>query len=281
MRHRRLLAFSFVLVALAIPARAQDPEPADERPWSASAEFSAVVVTGNSESTTISLANTFEYAWERAELIVDASALRTETTNLVFVNVDGDLTVNDVEDVTAENYQVTTKYRRELSERFLWYGSLGWDRNELSGIADRYSAGAGVGWRLIETERQKLTGEVGATYVDETRVPGTDPREQTFANARAFMGYERKIGDDSKLTGELEVLENLDDTDDLRANAVASLTSTLTELLSLKVSYKVRFDNQPVVLVIPDQDPEPPNVTRQYEFDEVDTIFSAALVVNF
>ena len=61
-----------------------------------------------------------------------------------------------------------------------------------------------------------------------------------------------------------QVLPNLDDSDDLRADAEAAVVAPLSTHLAIKVGYLIRYDGQP----------EP-------GFEETDTVFTTGLQVNY
>ncbi len=246
------LFFAALVTLLAFPAVAAD-DPA--RPWTDAAEVSAVITSGNTETKNVALANKFIYNWSAADLTVDAAALRTESDSTT----------------TAEAYQLGGKYRRTIRDNFLWYTLAGWDRNRFAGITDRYTAGGGVGYRFFKDDLQALIGELGVDYTDESRTGGTS---DSFAGARAFLGYDRKLSETSSLATSLEVLENLSDTEDLRAKWITGVTASLSSRLALKVGYAMLYDRQPVEVLVG----AGPAVI---EFDDVDTMLSASLVINF
>jgi len=75
------------------------------------------------------------------------------------------------------------------------------------------------------------------------------------------------------------VLENLDDTNDLRARSVSAVTASISQKLALKVTLVLAYDNQPVVVDV--QPAFPATQVAQFEYDKLDTILTATLVVNF
>ena len=101
-----------------------------------------------------------------------------------------------------------------------------------------------------------------------------------FAAARAYLGYQFLINDGAKFTSDLEWLDNLDDTSDWRANWVNAITANLTKRLALKATYTLLYDNQPVVQPIDDLG-TPAFDPVFFEYDELDTIFTANLVLTF
>jgi putative salt-induced outer membrane protein len=284
MSHRRIrfVPCSALLALASVGAFAQSPAEtpaAPTRPWTDVADFSAIVTSGNSETSSFALTNKYVYKWTGSDFTVDLAALRTESTTRTISNPDGTVVETETTEKTAENYLFGMKYRNGLDRKLYWYAGAGWMRNEFAGIQDRYAAGAGIGYAFVKSEKQSFLGELGADYTDETQVGGTDAQ---FAGLRAYLLYERFITKTSKFSTDVEVLENLDDSDDLRAKSVTALTASISTKMALKVSYTVLFDNQPVEQLIPPDPTAPPGTpSGTFVFDDVDTIFAASVVVNF
>ncbi|HKQ61564.1 MAG TPA: DUF481 domain-containing protein [Candidatus Polarisedimenticolaceae bacterium] len=260
----------------AASALAQTEPAAPARPWTDAAELAFVSTTGNSETTNLAFGNKFVYKWTKAEVTVDAAALRTETTTRVLTNPAGAVVVDETSAVTAEAYSLAGKYRRQIQERLFWYVLAGWNRNRFAGIDDRTTAGGGIGYRILNGERHMLAAELGVDYTDESQVSGTS---DSYGGARAFLGYQWQLNANAKFNEDLEVLENLDETSDLRAKSVTSITASISKKIALKGSFTVLFDNEPVEIVVPGDTVGVPDAV--FQFDETDTILAASLVVNF
>ena len=99
-----------------------------------------------------------------------------------------------------------------------------------------------------------------------------------FTGARAFLCYELKLSVDSKFTSELELLDSLKDTSDLRAKWVTAVTGKLTAALALKASYTVLYDHKPVEVVVPGAGGAPDAV---FVYNTTDTILATSLVWTF
>lgn len=275
-------------VAMMPSIPAASAEEAAPKPWSDAAEVSIVTTSGNAENTNLSIGNKFVYKWgEATDLTIDAGALRTETTSFLY-DVDPDDTsravvVGKTRTVTSERFYADGKYRRTIRDGFLWYVGAGWERNEFAGIDRRFYGSGGLGYRIFKDERHSLAFELGATYTDETYTDA-DPKGRSqadYAGARGFLGYERKLSKTSRFSSQIEVLESLDNTSDLRANWLSSVTASLTSRLALKVSYNVLYDAEPAFRKVPVPVSSNPAGSASYELDEIDTILSVSLVVNF
>lgn len=251
-----------------------------ERPWTDTADLSLILTTGNTQTKNIAASNKFVYKWSKAEVVLFAGVLRAENTQRTVANAGGTLQTSESTATTAESYVLDGKYRRDIKEALFWFVGAGWNRNRPTGIDKHLSGGGGLGYRFFKTERNSLVGELGLDYTSEDYTSGTNA---SFAGARGFVGYERFISKTSKFNSDLEVLENLDDTSDLRAKWVNAVTASLSSQLALKVSHAINYDRQPVTQTL--FDPTDPTGTViepiDFAFDKTDTVLAASLVINF
>jgi putative salt-induced outer membrane protein len=278
MRRSRLTLPVLTLALGTFAAAAADEPP--KRPWSDQAEVGIVATTGNSQGTNVSLSNKFKYAWSNAELSVDAAALRAESTTRTLSNSDGTARATDTSRVTAENYFLAAKYRMTISERLYWFAATSWYRNLFAGLNSRTNLGGGVGYTFLKGPRHILKAEGGAEYTREVPLEGFDTHN--FAGVHGFLGYEFKLSEKAKLTEDLNVFENVQETGDWRGSSVTAVTASLTTRLALKVSYSVLYANRPQESLVP-PDPAAPIGTPDavFRFDKTDTMLTAALVINF
>jgi len=261
------------VLLLAAPTLAQEEKtpPYTEQ----KADLGYTLTSGNARAQTLSALYDYKHAFTFGELVFNASALRSETSDRVLVGVDAanqPIFVEN-ENVAAEAYGVGAKYRHDLGPRLFAYGLGAWARILQAGLDDRWRGGGGLGVKLIAPQPHQLDVEVGAEYTDERYVDGSTA---SFASLRAFAGYDFALSDHSGFSSDLEFLENLDDTDDYRFNWTSSITASMMSNLALKLSYLVLFDNRPAVLVV---SPGPPPVLDERE--ELDQIFTTSLVVNW
>ena len=282
----RWIALALATITIAAPALAEDaPKDAPRRPWSDQAEVGIVATSGNSSGTNFSLGNAFKYAWTNAELTVDAKALRAESSTTNLSNPDGTVRVTETKTVTAENYLLGGKYRMTIRDALYWYAGASWYKDVFAGLDGRTLAGAGVGYTILKTARHELKAEGGADYTREVLLD--DQGTHTFASAHGFMGYAFQFSQKGKLTEDLNVFDNLSDSADWRAVSMTALTAGLTDKLAVKVSYAVIYANRPKQKTVPpDPGPFPPAAPpgtpdATFVLDSTDTVFSAALVINF
>lgn len=273
-RRMRTAVAACALLAVVAPLWAQEEEA--EKPWSNQTELALVQTSGNAESLTFSLKNQFVRHWAGSRLTLSAHALRAESTDRVLTNAGGEVMVTEVDTVTAEQYDLTVKYDREIDERLGWFAFGGWRRNQITGIDDRYNLDGGVSYAVLDSERHTLIGEAGLGFTDEYPVVGAS---ESFATARGLGRYERRLGATSSLETELEAIQNLDDSEDLRVNFLLGVTAKINSRLALKASYTASFDDDPASQILPGDDPGEP--VAVFDLDSTDTILSVSLVIDF
>jgi hypothetical protein len=283
---RGTAAAAVLLLALVLPSAIAQDEP--ELGWSDQADLSLVITGGNSESETIGFKNKLERRWERALLEINAGGLRAESTTSDPIAIGSGPTsfsVDDQEttDKTAEAYFLNGRYNRKISDRFFWYAGAGWDRNRFAGIENRYVAEGGVGNVWYDTDKIKFHTNYGVTYTDQEDVIEDPTIDDSFAGVRFSWGYKHLLTETTTYTNELVIDGNLDESDDYRADMYNSIAVAMNSRLALKLGLRVLYDNLPALEAVPLFDT--PGGTQLgtvlVELDDVDTIFTASLVVNF
>jgi len=158
------------------------------------------------------------------------------------------------------------------------YGGAGWDRNTFAGIDNRYGFVTGVGRAWSETETFKLRTDVGVTYTIQDDVVEDPTRNDSFAGLRAGYGLTRKLSATTDFASDLIVDENLDDTDDLRADFTNSIAVAMSGSLALKASLQLLYDKQPALEEIP---LGLGNTTVFTPLGTTDRVFTLAVVLTF
>lgn len=235
--------YLIILVALILPSLVA----AEESKWQDEAELSYVNTGGNTEVISLSAKNKLTYQFtEKLKGQWDVSALYGET-----------------EDVkTAERYTTEVRLDYNLTDKIYVAGIGGWLQDEFAGIEQRFYFGPAVGYKILTGPKHFLSAEGGIDYVTEEYINDEDA---DFMRGRAFGSYEFLLTEKSKFTQSLELLYDFEDSDNYNVNTVSALITSLSDTFSIKTSYEVHYDNEPV----PD------------DLEETDTILSVALIVNF
>jgi len=257
--------------------------------WADAAELSFVSTAGNSESSTFGLRNTLTRTWTAARFECKLAGLRAESTTKTTVvdaaNPPALLVLEDTR-VTAESYLLTARYDRDVSKRLFWYAGAGWDRNEFAGIENRYSAVGGVGQRWWDREDLLFRTDYGVTVTRQDNVVAIPGQEETFAGLRVSWAYRNRFGANTTYTNDLILDQNLDDTSDWRADMLQGIAVAMSERLALKVGLRWLYDHEPSFQLLTASvdsagNPVVPPVTQLAQLDELDSIFTVSLVVNF
>jgi putative salt-induced outer membrane protein YdiY len=254
----------------------------DERPlgWSDVAELTFVLTAGNASSSTFGLKNTAEHVWEKTAFKLSFGAIRTESgiTTRTASGTPENFTVSESTEteLTAENYFIKGRLDRSLGDAAFLFGGADWDRNTFAGIQNRYGFTGGAGKAWFEEEARRLKTDLGLTYTIQDDVIENPDTDDSFIGLRGSYDYFRKLTETAGFTSTLVLDQNLNMTEDLRADWTNSVAVAMSEKLALKTSLQVLYDKDPALTSIPLGDE-----TVLTPLKEVDSIFTVAIVVNF
>lgn len=278
-----------VILAGVAPASAQeDPNTR----WKDTAELGYVLTSGNSDTNTFAFKNKLWRAWGISALEFNMGGMRAKATTRRFAvaddpnNLTGGFEVNEERDLLAEAYYLNGRYDRKLSTRFFWYGGAGWDRNRFAGIQDRYVVAGGVGNLWFNSETLKWRTDYSATYTDQENVVDDPGFDGSFFGVRITSSFMKKMGSTTTYTNDAIFDENGEESKDFRANMINGLSVQMTTHLALKVSLQWLYDHAPANRSLDLYDINPDNggtkqTTVTEELDELDSIFTTSLVINF
>ena len=122
--------------------------------------------------------------------------------------------------------------------------------------------GPAVGYKWLTGPKHFVTTEAGLNYVSEEYVNNT---EEDYLQGRLFGLYEYPFSSKNKFSQSLEFLYDFENSDNYNMNSVTALISALSDYLSLKTSYEIKYDHEPVPAML----------------KKTDTILAVTLVVNF
>jgi putative salt-induced outer membrane protein YdiY len=145
-------------------------------------------------------------------------------------------------ETTADRARVEGKYDRSMGDsayRYLLAGA-GYDR--VRSIDLRAEVGAGLGRTLLDTERSRLSVEVGASYVRDHFADGT-----TESDAKLRLGetWRRPLGGNAELVQSLAALGALDELGDYTAEFVLAITQRLSDEMALTSKFVGSYDSRP------------------------------------
>lgn len=232
-----LLLLPFILATSAVAA---------EKRWSDEAEVSVVSSNGNSKVTTLAARNLLRFPFsERFSGSWKLQGLYGENDGIK----------------NAESYAMELRGDYAQSERLFYFASASWLQDEFAGIDVRDTYGLGIGYKFLDGPTNFLVGEAGLIYTTEENTDGTD---SDYPGGRLFARYDYKFNDANKFTQSVEFLPDFDEEKNWLLNSETALVAALNSTFSMKTSYLVKYDHQPL-----------PGLTRS------DTLFGVALVANF
>lgn len=289
MKSRSLLFMALPLIVLAAGSTPATAEDEAKTGWSDEAELSLVSTSGNSKSSTIGFKNTLTHTWESSALEIRAGGIRAKSNTITrfAVGTPGDFSEQETKQskVTAEYYYLEGKYRHLISEKLFWYSGAGWQRNQPSGIQDRFLVEGGLGNLWRNDEDLKFSTEYGLTWTDQEDVVIRPDIDETWIGARLGWKYLNKFGASTTYENLLVLDANLEESSRWRGDMINSLSVSMSSHLALKVSLQWLYENEPAFtegeLFSPGNPPTPTGTTVPIQLDELDSIFTASLVVNF
>ena len=285
---KRLSLFVLLLTLLlaAAPALAQDDE-GPEPGWYDTAELTFVTTGGNSESETFGFKNSLQRVFDNALFSLNAGGISVDTTVITrFATRSGDNVTfgeDKVSELTAENYYLNGRYDRDITDKFFWYTGLGWERNEFAGFTDRIVGVVGVGNYWWKADNGHFRTDYGLTYTSQDDVVENLAIDDSFLGVRLSYDYLNQLTDTTEFASILIIDQNLDESDDLRANFTNSIAVSMTERLALKASLQLLYDDLPALVAVDvvNAAGEATGETLLGELDDLDSLFTVALVINF
>lgn len=278
-----LLLAPVLLLATAPTASADDPEIPG---WYFKADLAGVWTGGNSESNALGAAAELRRLWPRFELKFKGAASQTQTTRVTRTatgTVD-DFAVNEDRDTekTAEFYKLTAGAHYDINQYFFAFGGVDWLRNRPSGIDSRTLLALGAGNTWWNSDDRKLSTFYNFTYTFEEDVVENPFTKSDYPGLQAGYELEQKLTETARLESELTADFNLDNTDDVRIDWLNVLPVSLNSRMEIKPGLRLLWRNDPALEEIPLLDGGGNEVAKVLTpLDELDTIFTLALVIKF
>lgn len=291
---RNLLALAALVVLTAAPASAQSPAPtaakatqdsafkAEDAGLFANADLSYVLTAGNASSSSLGFKGDLTRRWEKHSIALAAGGIRASSSPdarfAVGTPEDAEVRLPDSER-TAESYFGRARYGYKLKDRLFYVAGGSWERNRFAGVENRWTGDTGVGYHLLNDERTSFRAVATVTFTKEEQVVDGGGAG-SFLGARLGWDFSRKLGGNTTLTHTLVADENLEETDDLRADSQLGLHVAMSERLGLKVNWRLLWDNQPALALLPLYSPDlvPTGLDALVPNKKLDQGFSVSLV---
>jgi putative salt-induced outer membrane protein len=213
-----------ILAAAALPLQAQEADGQVHLVGN----LSFVNTAGNSKLTTLSGDETLR------KMTTDSLWKFQQTAAAVYGRSD--------DSTSASAFNAGVRADRILSSRLSAFIGGNWQRNRFAGIARRFEEIAGLGFQVLNLERDQLSVEAGASFNQQRSTLGVD---DNFVAARAAGAYKHLLTDKAYIQQLAEFLPNLETSKDFRLDTETSLVAPISRALALKLSYTIHFDNLP------------------------------------
>lgn len=220
-----LFAFFFLAAGSSRVLRGQG-SAAEEDPWTASVGFGLTETSGNSDLTSLSLTFGAVRAVPRNKWSTDA--------NLAYATTDGD--------ETARKGGLRVQYDYSPGERFFYFGKVGFEFDRFANLDLRTSPGAGIGYAFLKSEKTTLSSSAGANFVTDFFRDGSKDSRGTLSFSE---GWSYALTPTATLGQNFTVQNNFEDFGDYLLDAELSLTTKVSDRLSLKASLFDKYDSTP------------------------------------
>jgi len=217
MKLRSLLMVAALVAPLTLMAQQAEPES----PWSGSATLGYLATSGNTETSTLNTGFEVGYTAGKWEHVFDGSAVNASE--------------NDVK--TAESYAANWKSERNITEQDFLFGRLSWRKNRFSGYNTQFSQTVGYGRRLIDADKHKLNGELGAGARQSTLQDGRSENETIF---RGGIYYKWQFSETAAFSQDVTVEAGELNT---YLESVTALSAQLIGDLALVASYTIKSNS--------------------------------------
>ncbi len=209
-------------------------EPYDPSQWEKSVAFGFNLARGNTDTSLINL---------------NAKAMRDFESNVYRFELDGNYGEDKEKERTGgdkktqENVKALAEYKRLLTDRFFVGMGGAFLYDDIALIDYRVTLNPAVGYYLLKDDEVKLSVEAGPSYIFEE----VNNEKDDYLAPRAAERFEYVISKTSKVFQSAEVLIDVDDSDNYIVNSEAGIKAAINSNLSLVISAKDSYDNQPAL----------------------------------
>lgn len=243
---RHVLVGALLLGASTVATRRAEAQSMhDSLGWHFTGNLGYVQTSGNTKLSTINLSDKLTFR-------PNARWLFTQTAAYIYGYSDSTETANQVLATLRGDYY--------LNPRLSIYGLAGFERNPFAGIDRRTEQSVGLSWFAVKATRDELQLDAGVGLNQQT----SGGVKSSFGVARLAPRFRHNFSDKTYFEESVELLENLDDTGDLRGSSLTQLVAPVTAGIAIRLSWLMRYDAEPVP-----------------GFEKLDTIFTSGLQITF
>ena len=219
----------------------------DESGWKTNLGLSYVATSGNTQTQTLSGKLGSEGEISSVRCVIKGSYLltkddKTEKANKLDANVRGE---------------------KIIMAGLFGFIEAGYLRDRYSGYTYRASVGPGLGYDIIQCEKQQLKGLASFMFYSDKYSVGTVDKE-SYGSFKAGFQYKWILQENVQFQWNADYLISLKEQDKYFLNTDTSLDVAINSRLAIGLSYQIRYQNQ-----IPSM-----------EVKKTDTAFMTSLIIN-
>lgn len=211
------VVLSITLGIFTVSAHAEDG-------WKNESQAGIVLVSGNTETSTLNAGQVTTYGFDRNVLKLTAAYLYQKSGTII----------------SAKSWSLGIRYDRYLSDVHSLFIAQTVEGDRFKGIDQRWNTDIGTKYIFVKDDTFTWFGEAGYRYTKENAILAS----RTLHYARAYTELEKKWNASVSSKYWLEFLPNFTESTDWQANAELSLSAVLTSVFSVKSAYLIKFDNQ-------------------------------------
>lgn len=235
---KKILVITFVL--LQAFAQEQQATPPVKWKYTNESNLSIIQTGGNSNVETYDVKTENTFKKEKNEFNLGGHYILGES------KVD-DEDGNEIKQLTARNWDIHSKYNRKFGKYLGGFVSIKIEADEFAGYERRNNFDLGSRYTIDETDKYESYVELGLRYTEEKPVEESDEDQFYDNKGRVYYYVINRPGKQLTYKFWIEYVPNFSRPDDYLISTAPSITTTLTDVFSLQVSYKLDYDNEPAV----------------------------------
>jgi len=198
--------------------------------WTGGGNFGLALARGNSETTNVALGFDATRKTSKDAWVVDAASIYSTDEKLGAT--------------TANSFQGSIRYDRNISKRMFAYGVFAGGYDELQNLNYRLMPGGGLGFHAIASAKTTLDLLFGLGYTRESFTTGLTNNLITATVGDEF-GY--KLGPRTTIMQNLYYLPSLNETSNYRVTGNFGITTKLNGWMMANMLFNDRYYSQPVL----------------------------------
>lgn len=147
------------------------------------------------------------------------------------------------DNTTLNSYFAKGQYDYFFSDKMYGYGNLRYEKDRISNLDMRLTAGAGLGYQWLEQDDLNFSTEAGIASVNERYSNPSESRHNMAA--RLAYRFDKAINDKVKAFHNLEYLPSLERADTFLGNADVGLRAALTSKLAFEAKAQLAYNSHP------------------------------------